>query len=451
MPTIHPFWQRYLAVGVREDMPPGEKNKIYISRGASFFLVLLGPVFLILNLMQGYHPLAFVNLASTALGLACLLLLKSNSVNAAAFLLTGGGTVIFFVSGLIFHNGMEYTLLLGMLGAAFMFESAPARTLLAIANGAGFFAIRILHFNPPESVEFPLLRYAFNLLCFLISYYFILDIIRTVHRNHQLAIEQKNADLDRQRQQLDKEHIELIARTRELQTANQAKEKLFSIVAHDLRGPIGNLQTSLELLSSNDLKPEEFRDMVNDLKNGVDLAYGCVDTLLLWAAKQLREINPLPTDVSLDSTAKECIALLSDTAAYKNITIRNTIPAEAHVWADETQVSSILRNLVSNALKYTPAGGSVDVSAVKGDKAWQVKVADTGVGMTQEQLGRLLDESSNVSSTAGTENERGFGLGLQICKEFVQNNRGSLSIESQKGHGSSFNFTLPSTPQEIPK
>lgn len=424
-------------------MPPDEKNKIYITRGSSLFLVLLGPVFLAVNLAQGYSQLAFVNFTSTVLGLVCLFLVSRKFLRVAALLLILGGCIIFFFSGLIFHNGMEYTLLLGMLGAVFMFESHGMRLLLAVVNGAGFLLVKILHFDSHASEQFPLARYAINLLVFLLCYCLILEIFRSVNRNYQRAIEQKNADLAQNRQQLDKEHVELMARTSELQVANQTKEKLFSIVAHDLRGPIGNLKSSLELLHSQDLAPEDFQDMVADLKTGVDVAYECLDTLLLWAAKQLRAINPIFTDVSLDASARECVVLLADIAAQKSIVVRNTIPAEAHVWADETQVSSIFRNLISNALKYTPVRGSVELSAVKENDFWRVTVSDTGVGMTQERASHLF-ESDHVNSTAGTENERGFGLGLQICKEFVQSNRGSLTVESQEGHGSSFHFTLPS-------
>ena len=444
MSKLHSLWQRYLADGVKEDTPPDEKNKIYITRGSALFLVLLGPIFLGVNVAQGYSQLALFNFTSTLLGLICLILVRRKIVQGAAVLLVIGSCLLFFFSGLIFHNGMEYTLLLGMLGAVFMFKSLSSRLLLAIFNGAGFLLVKILHFGPHASERFPLPRYALNLLIFLLCYFLILEIFRSVNRNYQRAIEQKNSDLAQSRRRLDEEHAELIARTSELQVANQTKERLFSIVAHDLRGPIGSLKSSLELLGSNDLTTSEFRDMVADLKTGVDGAYECLDTLLLWAAKQLREIKPIFTDVSLESAVRDCVALLADIATQKNISIHNTIPVEAHVWADETQVSSIFRNLVSNALKFTPSGGSVTISADKNEDGWRVTISDTGVGMTPEQVRHLL-ESNNVNSTVGTENERGFGLGLQICQEFIKNNGGALSFESQEGQGSSFHFMLPSS------
>jgi signal transduction histidine kinase len=136
------------------------------------------------------------------------------------------------------------------------------------------------------------------------------------------------------------------------------------------------------------------------------------------------------------------VALLADTAARKNITIRHGIPAEAKVWADEDQVAAIFRNLLSNALKFTPSGGAVDLCAEKENGSWRVMISDTGVGMSEEKV-RHLFEPNSVTSTLGTENERGLGLGLQICQEFVQSNGGVLSIKSEEGRGSSFQFTLP--------
>lgn len=438
------FWQQLLSVDVSENIPPGEKNKIYITRGTGLVLVVLGSIFTLLNFLQGNFQLALVNITSTALGLICLLLVRQKIIQPAAILLIVGGGIIFFFSGLIFRNGMEYTLLLGMLGAVLMFGALWARILLAAANGAGFLLVKTLEFAPSISGQLPQNRYLINLLVFLLGYYLILEIFRTINGNYQRAIEKKNADLTRSRRQLDQEHTELMARTKELQVANQTKEKLFSIVAHDLRGPIGNLKTYLHLLDNRDLSTDDFQDLATDLKVSVDLAYECIDNLLLWSARQLHAIKPIYTEVALKTIAHDCVALLAGTATRKGISVHNTIPALARVWVDETQLASIFRNLLSNALKFTLGGGSVKISAIEEDGFWRVTVADTGIGMSQEKI-LLLFEPDSANSTFGTENEKGFGLGLQICQEFIQSNRGTFTIESREGHGSSFHFTLPST------
>jgi two-component system sensor histidine kinase/response regulator len=443
MANLHLLWNRFLSAGTTGETTPCQRNKISITRGSSFFLVALGPLFALANLAQGYFPLAFINLLSTAVGLACLWLVRRSLVRAAALLLVLGCCAIFFYSAWSFHNGMEYTLLLGMLAAVFMFDAPAARISLAALNAGGFLTVKILHFDPSVADRFPLSRLTLNIVIFLVGYYFTLEIIRAVHRNHQRAIEQRNAELSESRRRLDEEHRELAALTNQLQVANQAKERLFSLVAHDLRGPVGNLKNALELLNSRDLTPQDFQEMTRELKVGVDLAYECLDTLLLWSARQMREIKPVFAEVALEPIARDALALLGDLAAFKNISIRQSIPSRARVWADPTQVASVFRNLLSNALKFTPAGGRVEIFAREDGDFWSIAVSDTGVGMNPDQV-RRISQADAAPSHPGTDNEKGFGLGLQICHEFVKSNRGTLSVESQVGQGSTFRFSLPS-------
>lgn len=444
-PNPHPFWLQPISLSVRKGMTHSERKKIYITNSASFCLIPLGPVFIVLNLLQGHFQLVFINIASTLLGLTCLFLNWRRFHRTTPILLTAGGCIIFFLSGLLFRNGMEYTLLISILGAVFMFDSFFTRALLGAANGSAFLLVKVLHFDPAVPGQMPLGRYGINILIFLLCYYWILEIIRSVNNNYLREIEQKNADLAHSQQQLDEEHAKLMARTSELKVANIAKEKLFSIVAHDLRGPIGNLRNTVDLLEDGDLSRADFQAVLGDLKTEVDHTYECLDTLLAWSASQLRAIRPIFTTVPLAVIAQSCVALLADTALRKKITIQNTIPTQAQVWADENQISAIFRNLISNALKFTPAGGSVKIYAVEESGFWRVMVSDTGVGMPQEKA-RHLFEPNSVNSTFGTLNEKGLGLGLQICHEFVQSNGGMLSVDSREGYGSTFHFTLPSLP-----
>jgi len=287
----------------------------------------------------------------------------------------------------------------------------------------------------------PLWRYAINLLVFLFCYYWILEIFRSLNRRYQSQIEQKNADLALSRQQLDEEHRKLAARTEELQMANAAKERLFSIIAHDLRGPIGNLKTSVDFLADGHFEASDLPAILTKLKPEVEHAYECLDTLLAWSASQLRGIQPLFAKVSLAEAAGSCAELFNEASARRGIAIRNSIPAEAEAWADKNQVAAIFRNLVSNALKFTPAGGGIELAARKEDGFWRVIVTDTGVGMPEERA-RHLFEPHQATSTRGIHRERGLGLGLQICREFVEANGGTLCVESREGQGSAFQFTL---------
>ncbi len=424
-----------------------ERKMAAINSGSALCLATLGPIFIVLNLLGGHYSLALINVSSSLLGLVCLGLVRKGFYRVSSILLVVCSSFLFSLSGYLFHNAMEYIVLIAMLGTVFMVESNRLRLLLVVTLGAAFFVVTMMLFNASVPGTISTARYGINLAIFLVIYYWILEIFRTINNNHQQEIERKNADLALSQQRLDREHEELTALTGKLQVANMAKEKLFSIVSHDLRSPLGNIRTTIGFLRDGHLGPEEFRAMLGELKDEVDHASDCLDTLLTWSASQLQAIQPIFVEVSLAAVAHDCVALLSDGATRKKITFENTIPAEARVWADKDQLSAILRNLISNALKFTPVGGVVRLTAREREDGWKVTVSDTGIGMSEERVRQLFDPY-HASSTFGTANEKGLGLGLQICREFVQSHRGTLCVESREGSGSSFYFTLPAVEEK---
>jgi len=258
MPMLSRFlsWFRPITLGAREEMPLSEKKKIYITNTAAFWLVALGPIFGILNAVSGQPALALVNVATTAVGVASLFLSWRQWHQSAAVLLLSGSVIAFFLSGLFFNNGMEYTLLVGMMGAVFMFEQAWLRVGFAMGGALGFLAVRCLQMAGYGNVAFPPLRYVGNLIIFLLCYYWVLEIFRAVNANYHREIERKNRDLAESRRRLDRDHAALTRLTDELRTANTTKEKLFTLVAHDLRSPVANLRSILDLLEDTSLSPQ---------------------------------------------------------------------------------------------------------------------------------------------------------------------------------------------------
>lgn len=232
-------------------------------------------------------------------------------------------------------------------------------------------------------------------------------------------------------------------RTLQLQQANAAKERIFAVIGHDLRSPIASLQTSLELLKSGTLEHAEFLEFQEDLHAGVEHARWTLENLMEWGARQLNELQPHPTSVSLQSAAAETALLFHLQAGKKRIAVENLIPEEARVWADRHQVTSMLRNLLSNALKFTPPGGRVTLSAQARETHWQISVRDSGIGMSHTQADNLFAKDREISSTLGTEKERGLGLGLRITLDFVEANGGTIRVESAPDEGTSFHVTLP--------
>lgn len=442
MSKSFPLWRRVFLVQISPDATLAERKQTYILNGAALLLAVLGPIFLLLNLIQGQSGLAVINGASSTVGLVGLLLVRLRFPFSGSILLIAGVCVLFTASALFFRNGMEYTLLITMLGAVFMFDLAILRVLLAGANAMGFLWVKIEHFDIGIQGEFPLGRYVTNIVVFLLGYYMVQEMLRLAYAKYHARIEGQNVELAESRRLLQEEHGQLLKLTQELDIANQAKEKLFSIIAHDLQGPLGGLKSTMDMLQSGEFSEDDFRGMLADLTTNIGYAHECVSTLLTWSASQLRAVRPVPVNVPLLKAVDGCVGLLASSAARKGVTVKSLIPAEAQVRADENQLLAILRNLVANALKFTPTGGMIEISATREDAQWRITVADTGIGMSPEKV-KVLFEMQVGNSTRGTDNEQGLGLGLTICREFVEANGGTISVESELGRGSRFHFTLP--------
>ncbi len=255
-----------------------------------------------------------------------------------------------------------------------------------------------------------------------------------VHRNQKIQ-KKLNTELTAKQEILEKREVEL-------NESNETKTKLFSIIGHDLRGPIGALQELLKLFGEGEMGQKEFLDFIPKLRDDIDHIFFTLNNLLSWGRTQMNGSVTQPTLMALDPIVEENINLLSEIAKKKSIEIINQVPENTKTWSDTNQIDIVIRNLISNALKFTPMNGKVTVSAVDMTNCWQISVRDTGVGMDKITLGKLFDKSSNIS-TYGTNNEKGTGLGLSLCKEMVEKNKGTIWVESSLDSGSCFYFTLP--------
>jgi signal transduction histidine kinase/tetratricopeptide (TPR) repeat protein len=227
-----------------------------------------------------------------------------------------------------------------------------------------------------------------------------------------------------------------------LTDSNDTKTKLFSIIGHDLRGPIGALQGLLQLFTDGEMNKTEFFDFIPKLKNDVDHIYFTLNNLLSWGNSQMNGAKIKPSVVTLESLVDENINLLSEVAVAKSIKIVSELTGNTLVWSDSNQIDIVVRNLISNALKFTPENGMVTIKAREKNDLWEVSVRDTGVGMDKMTVEKLFKKNANIT-TYGTNNEKGTGLGLSLCKEMIEKNGGSIWVESALRKGSTFYFTLP--------
>jgi len=236
-------------------------------------------------------------------------------------------------------------------------------------------------------------------------------------------------------------------REKELEEINLTKDKLFSIIGHDLRGPIGALLEVLKMIRTGDIKKSEFNQFVPRLINDVDHISFTLNNLLSWGMSQMNGSTTKPTLYGLELLIDNNVRLLTETAKNKSITIKNNISQELHSYSDANQVDIVIRNIISNALKFTPEKGTITINAKEKTKLWIISISDTGIGMDEETLGKIFAKNESFT-TFGTNNEKGTGLGLSLCKEMVENNGGSIWVKSEIGKGSSFFFSVPKGEKE---
>lgn len=222
------------------------------------------------------------------------------------------------------------------------------------------------------------------------------------------------------------------------------KDKFFNIIAHDLRGPFQSLIGLSELLAENmsAFTTEEIKDINETINKSAVGGFMLLENLLEWARTQTGHIEFNPQKINLHDILMDTFQIQSGPASNKQISLKLDVDKDLHVLADHNMAMTIFRNLVSNAIKFTHEGGAVSVRAAASLTHISILVADNGIGIAGEDMKKLFELDSKIS-TAGTANEKGSGLGLLLCKEFVTKNKGTISVESSLGKGTTFIIRLP--------
>ena len=264
---------------------------------------------------------------------------------------------------------------------------------------------------------------------------FVLWRLRAHQKKANDALSIKNRAIEQQKE-------EIQAQAESLQELNHLKSKLFSVISHDLRGPINNLQALLELLTNRIMKPEEFLAISDKLKSNLNVTQRTLENLLNWSLSQMEGIRTEQKKFEIKGVMEDACRLMEELAQRKNIIIENTTRVPVMVMADPDQIQLILRNLIHNAIKFSKTDGKVLVSASEHNNECHVRIKDFGIGMTHEEKEMILS-SQEYFTKIGTQQEKGTGLGLLLCKEFIHRNGGTLTIDSHPGQGTEIAFTLP--------
>lgn len=285
-------------------------------------------------------------------------------------------------------------------------------------------------------------RQRFLLYVFIVGFIIILLFVILIYRNYRI-IRKLNAQLKNSVDKTTEQNRLIEKKNQDLESLNNTKDKLFSIIAHDLNSPFNTILGFTEMFSDkyNELNEAKRKHYLNQIYQSSKDAYYLLKNLLIWARSQKDNIEIEPELVELNGFVQLSLEPFMHSAKEKNIKVLMELP-DIQLNLDKFTMQSTLVNLFNNAIKFTKSGGQISISGFKRSSSIEIKISDNGVGIPQKRLNSLFKIGTNQSSM-GTNNEKGTGLGLIICKEFVTKNKGKLKVESKVGRGSTFTIILP--------
>jgi two-component system, sensor histidine kinase LadS len=256
-------------------------------------------------------------------------------------------------------------------------------------------------------------------------------------------VKQRTADLQEKTEELEITVQKLQESEQNLLELNHIKDKFFSIISHDLRSPVATLNSFLNILVnfSDNFSPQELQNLAKRTQKSVGGLTELLDNLLLWARAQMNHLQFEPQKINLYQLIQNTANLLTVSREEKQIDLKILVNHDLEIYADQNMLSFVFRNLLINAFKFTPAKGEVKIISELIDNHIVTRISDTGVGISPENLAKLFIVQQHFS-TRGTENEKGIGLGLLLCKEFIEKHGGTIEVESQEGKGTTFSFAL---------
>ena len=275
-----------------------------------------------------------------------------------------------------------------------------------------------------------------GIVAFLLA---ILSYVLWIKRRLQQNV---NKELAIKNQEIELQNEEIQSQTDSLHHINQLKSKILSVISHDLRGPINNLYALLEMVTKKIVTPEEFSELSVKLKSNLNVTQRTLENLLNWSLGQMEGIKTEPVAFNINSVIEDVAHLSEEAATRKQIIFKTDTKAPLFVLADVNQVHLILRNLFNNAIKFSKREGEVLIQFEVKNKFCFVQIQDTGIGMTKSEVEMILNTNEYFTKT-GTEQEKGTGLGLLLCKDFIKRNGGEFFIESKFKEGTLITFSLP--------
>jgi signal transduction histidine kinase len=426
-------------IGVTADMNSVEKSKLGIFNHLNFFQFITGIIVPVIGLLGAtkFPVSGWIIICLPALVSIVVLVLNAYHKHELALLTYFALYPLFicfcYINGI--SLGIELSFILyGILSVFFIQDIGYMIFSICFSMVSYFFLSVILKKYIYQLEEINYVAYLINQGLAIIYIFYGLYLIKTENGNYNSALQQNNQEIQKQSNLL-KQQAE------ELDQLNSLKNKLFSVISHDLKAPMYALRNLFDNMQSQDMPAEEIKSMIPEVKNDLNYTVSLMENLLQWAKSQMQSHSVKPQSVNLQEIIDDVVHVLHLQAEAKNIRVENKATSPVYAWADADMIHLVLRNLISNAIKFTPPRGNISVGASELASFTEVYVQDSGNGISQKEIKKINNQE--FYSTNGTASEQGTGLGLMLCKEFLVKNDGCLRIESEPGKGSIFSFTLP--------
>jgi two-component system, sensor histidine kinase and response regulator len=437
--NVFSFLMQVKNIGVTANMGAIEKSKLRIFNHLNFFQFVTGilvPLFGLVN-ADKFPVGGWIIVCMPALVSVFVLILNHYNKHEWAlltyFVLYPFFICINYINGI--SLGIELSFILyGILSVFFIQDIGYMIFSICFSMVSYFFLSVILKKYIYELEQINYVAYLVNQGLAIIYIFYGLYLIKSENANYNTALQQTNFEIQKQSNQLQQQATEL-------DQLNSLKNKLFSVISHDLKAPMYALRNLFENMHSQDMPADEIKSMIPEVKQDLNYTVGLMENLLNWAKSQMESHSTKPHATNLQELIDDVVHVLHRQAEAKSIRIENKANEAVHAWADADMIHLVLRNLISNAIKFSPPGSQITVGASELAAFTEVYVQDSGKGMSQNEIRKI--NAQEFYTTNGTAHEQGTGLGLMLCKEFLAKNDGHLRIESEPGRGSVFSFTLP--------
>jgi len=445
-------WYEINSIGATEGMDELEIRRLRIFNQLNFLGIITGVTMPISGLFSNGQLPALTWFVACAPAMISVLVLWLNHLRKYE-----QAIIVYFVfypvvTSLVYLGGLNlgielFFILYGILSVFFIQNLSHMLFSIGLSM-VSYFMLAVVLKNYQFQLE--LANYAFYLFNQVIAIAFIfygLYLIKEENTGYQFSILRKNRELHRNNLEIEKQKAviaekaeQLEEQTVQLTELNSLKNKLFSVISHDLKTPMYALRNLFQNVQEYNLPAEEIKKLLPDVVNELNYTTGLMENLLHWAKSQMQANSVRPQQLEVVQVITEVINLLTIQAEAKSIRLESHVDQPFQIYADKDMTNLVLRNLVANAIKFTPENGKITIRAKENRSFIEISVADTGVGISKENLDKLFSE---YYTSKGTANESGTGLGLMLCKEFLTKNGGQMKVESEEGKGSTFSFTLP--------